>query len=77
LSPVAHVTLDRNGCICRLNLAAGNLLKGEKLQLLDVPFLAFVERSYCRAFLDHLAACIQFGKKISTELVLASEVTIF
>ena len=72
LSPVAHVTLDRNGCICRLNLAAANLLKGDKFQLLNVPFLAFVERSYCRAFLDHLAACIQFREKPSTELVLAS-----
>src|SRR6266446_2765030 len=72
LSPVPHVTLDRNGCICRLNLAAANLLKGDKLQLRNVPFLAFVERSYCRAFLDHLAACIQFQEKVSTELVLAS-----
>ncbi len=72
LSPVAHVTLDRNGCICRLNLAAANLLKGDKFQLRNVPFLAFVDRSYCRAFLDHLAACIQFRKKVSTELVLAS-----
>ncbi len=72
LSPVPHVTLDRNGCICRLNLAAANLLKGDKFQLRNVPFLAFVERSYCRAFLDHLAACIQFQKKVSTELMLAS-----
>jgi two-component system, LuxR family, sensor kinase FixL len=72
LSPVAHVTLDRNGCICRLNLAAANLLKGDKFQLRNVPFLAFVERSYCRAFLDHLAACIQFRKKVSSELILAS-----
>jgi PAS domain S-box-containing protein len=72
LSPIAHVTLDRNGCICRLNLAAANLLKGEKCQLLDVPFLAFVERSYCRAFLDHLAACIRLRQRVSTELMLAS-----
>ena len=72
LSPVAHVTLDRSGCICRLNLAAAHLLKGDKFQLLNVPFLAFVERSYCRAFLDHLAACIQFREKVTTELVLAS-----
>ena len=71
LSPVAHVTLDRNGCICRLNLAAANLLKGDKFQLRSVPFLAFVDRSYCRVFLDHLAACIQFRKKVSTELMLA------
>jgi PAS domain S-box-containing protein len=72
LSPIAHVTLDRNGCICRLNSAAASLLKGDKLQLLDMPFLAFVERSCCRTFLDHLAACIRLRKKVSTELVLAS-----
>jgi PAS domain S-box-containing protein len=72
LSPVAHVTLDRNGCICRVNLAAANLLKGGELQLLSVPFLAFVERSYCRTFLDHLAGCIRLRQKVSTELALAS-----
>jgi PAS domain S-box-containing protein len=72
LSPIAHVTLDRNGCICRLNLAAANLLKGDKFRLLNVPFLAFVERSYCRAFLDHLAACIRLRQRVSTELMLAS-----
>jgi len=72
LSPIAHVTLDRNGCICRLNLAAASLLKGDKFQLLNVPFLAFVERSYCRAFLDHLAACIRLRQRVSTELMLAS-----
>jgi PAS domain S-box-containing protein len=72
LSPIAHVTLDRNGCIWRLNLAAANLLKGGKFQLLNVPFLAFVERSYCRAFLDHLAACIRLRQRVSTELMLAS-----
>jgi PAS domain S-box-containing protein len=72
LSPIAHVTLDRNGWICRLNLAAANLLKGDKFQLLNVPFLAFVERSYCRAFLDHLAACIRLRQRVSTELMLAS-----
>jgi len=72
LSPIAHVTLDRHGCICRLNLAAANLLKGDQFQLLNVPFLAFVERSYCRAFLDHLAACIRLRQRVSTELMLAS-----
>jgi len=72
LSPIAHVTLDRNGCISQLNLAAANLLKGDNFQLLNVPFLAFVERSYCRAFLDHLAACIRLRQRVSTELMLAS-----
>lgn len=72
LSPIAHVTLDRNGCISQLNLAAAKLLKGERFQLLHVPFLAFVERSYCRAFLDHLAVCIRLRQRASTELMLGS-----
>jgi PAS domain S-box-containing protein len=71
-SPVGQVTLDRNGCICRLNVAAANLLKGNESQLLDVPFLAFVEKSYCRTFLDHLSACLRFRKRVFTEIVLAS-----
>src|ERR1700756_3817884 len=56
---------------CRLNLAAANLLKGDQFQLLNVPFLAFVERSCCRAFLDHLAACIRRRQRVSTKLLLA------
>lgn len=71
-SPVAQVTLDRNGCICRLNLAAANLLKGSRPQLLNMPFLAFVDKSYCRIFLDHLSTCLRFRRRVSTEIILAS-----
>jgi hypothetical protein len=45
LSPVAQVTLDRDGCIRRINIAAAVLLKGEPSQLMNVPFVAFVDKS--------------------------------
>lgn len=73
-SPVCQLTLDRNGCIRRLNLAAGVLLKGEPAQLIDVPFIAFVGKAYCRLFLDHLATAINANRKVCTRLAL-SELT--
>jgi PAS domain S-box-containing protein len=71
-SPVPQVTLDRNGCIRRMNTAATVRLKGELSQLFKVPFITFVEKSYCHIFLDHLFSCLRSRKRSSTQLVLAS-----
>jgi PAS domain-containing protein len=71
-SPVAQVALDRNGCIRRINVAAAVLLKGDLFQLTDIPFIAFVDKAYCRLFLDHLAQATSAPKKICTRLVLSS-----
>jgi PAS domain S-box-containing protein len=73
-SPVCQLTLDRNGCIRRLNLAACVLLKGEPAQLINVPFIAFVGKAYYRLFLDHMAAVINANRKVCTRLAL-SELT--
>ena len=73
-SPVCQLTLDRNGCIRRLNLAACVLLKGEPAQLVNVPFIAFVGKAYCRLFLDHMAAAINANREVCTRLAL-SELT--
>jgi PAS domain S-box-containing protein len=73
-SPVCQLTLDRNGCIRRLNLAACVLLKGEPAQLVNVPFIAFVGKAYCRLFLDHMAAAISANREVCTRLAL-SELT--
>ena len=72
LSPVAQVTLDRDGCIRRINIAAAVLLKGEPSQLTHIPFVAFVDKSCCRLFLDHVAQATTGKKKICTRLVLSS-----
>src|SRR5215469_16164321 len=72
LSPVSQVTLDRNGCICRINVAAAVLLKGEPAQLISIPFIAFVDKAYCRLFLDHIAESFGAGKRISTRLALSA-----
>jgi hypothetical protein len=64
LSPVPQVTLDRNGIIRRINVAAAVLLKGEPDQLTNVPFIAFVDKAYCRLFLDHFAAATTTKQKI-------------
>jgi PAS domain S-box-containing protein len=72
MSPVAQVTLDRNGCIRRINVAAAVLLKGEPAQLTDIPFIAFVDKADCRIFLDHVAQATSATKKICTQLALSS-----
>ena len=71
-SPVAQVALDQNGRIRRINRAAADLLKGSSSQLLEVPFVACVDRSYCRVFLDHLTTCFNLRTAIWSEIVLAN-----
>jgi PAS domain S-box-containing protein len=71
-SPVPQVTLDQAGRICWLNFAAAHLLRSEQSQLYNLPFLAFIEKSYFRRFLDHLDACVNQRQKVSTDLVLAT-----
>jgi len=72
LSPVAQVTLDRNGCIRRINVAAAVLLKAEPSQLTDIPLIAFVDKAYGRLFLDHVTQTISGSKKVCTRLALSS-----
>ncbi|MBV9731795.1 MAG: PAS domain-containing protein [Verrucomicrobia bacterium] len=71
-SPVAQLTLDRNGCIRGINIAAAVLLKGESSQLTHIPFVAFVDKSCCRLFLDHVTQATTGTKKICTRLALSS-----
>ena len=71
LSPVAQVTLDRNGCIRSINVSAAVLLKGSPSQLTGVPFIAFVDKAHCRLFLDHVAQATDRTKKIRTRLALS------
>jgi PAS domain-containing protein len=74
LSPIGHLTLDRNGRVCWLNLAAARLLRGERFQFYHLPFLAFIEESYRRVFLDHLDTCIRMRPSVSSEVVLANHI---
>jgi two-component system, LuxR family, sensor kinase FixL len=71
LSPVAQVTLDRNGCIRRINVAAAILLKGDPAQLTNIPFIAFVHKADCRVFLDHVAQATTAAKKLCTQITLS------
>src|SRR5215469_5819436 len=71
LSPVAQVSLDRNGCIRRINVAAAVLLKGDPTQLTNIPFIAFVDKSDCRIFLDHVAQTTTATKKVCTQITLS------
>ena len=70
-SPVGQVSLDRNGRIRCLNRAAADMLRGSKSALLNVPFLACIEKSYYRAFLDHLTTCVDMRMEVWTEIGMA------
>ena len=70
-SPVAQITLDENGRIRSINIAASTLLKGEPAQLVNVPFIAFVDKADRRRFLDHVAQATSGAQKVFTQLALS------
>jgi hypothetical protein len=70
-SPVGQVSLDRNGRIRCLNRASADMLRGSKSALLNVSFLACIEKSYYRAFLDHLTTCVGMRMEVWTEIGMA------
>ena len=53
-SPVAHVVLDKDGLILRVNRSAGELLRVEPRRLLHKPFLMFMMRENLN---DYRASC--------------------
>src|SRR5215203_6691979 len=56
-APVSFVSLDHNGIIDDLNLAAADLLGAERDRLLKLPLLSFVHPDTRRSFLDHMLRC--------------------
>ena len=71
-SPVAQVTLDRNGCIRRLNITASILLKGDPTELVNVPFVSFVDKLDYHHFFDHFADAFSGHKKAFSWLTLSN-----
>ncbi len=54
-APVGYLTLDRNGCICDINLTGARLLGRTRFQLLGNPLLPLIERPDRRKYLQHLS----------------------
>jgi len=54
-APVGFLTLDRNGCICDINLTGARLLGRTRFQLLGNPLLPLIERPDRRKYLQHLS----------------------
>jgi len=73
LSPIAHVTLDRHWLHlpaqfgCRQPLERGPVPTSSMCH-----FWPSLRDPIAGPFLDHLAACIRFRQRVSTELMLAS-----
>ncbi|HWZ92572.1 MAG TPA: PAS domain-containing protein, partial [Polyangiaceae bacterium] len=72
LSPVAWVTLDRNGAIENLNLVALTLLGFGRGHLVGAPLGAFVRPEHRRRLLDHLLTCRSSPDPVTCELQLAA-----
>ncbi|HYV32635.1 MAG TPA: PAS domain-containing protein [Candidatus Binatia bacterium] len=54
-APVGYLTLDRNGCICDINLTGARLLGRTRFQLMGNPLLPLIERPDRRKYLQHLS----------------------
>ena len=71
-APLAFVSLDHNGVINDLNLAAADLLGAERQRLLKLPLLNFVDPGSRRPLLDHMIRCRRKQVPAQTELRLRS-----
>lgn len=71
-APVGYVTFDHKACIREINLTGAALLGMERSRLLGMPMVVFVDKDSCKNFYDHLRSCRVTGKKVTTELKLAT-----
>ncbi len=69
-APTSCVTLDGQGCILELNVAAAKLLGRERAQLAGLPLLPFVEKADAATFLNHLRRCKSTREKQVCEIAL-------
>src|SRR5438552_17801137 len=54
-APVGYLTLDRNGCICDINLTGPRQLGRTRLQLLGNPLLTLIDKPDPRKYLQPLS----------------------
>ncbi len=67
-APFGCVTLDDHGCILELNVTAARLLGKERMHLIGVPLLPFVEKACMPTFLNHLRLCRSAREKNVCEI---------
>jgi len=70
-APVGYLTLDRNGCVCGINLTGARLLGRTRLRLLGKPLLPLIEQQDRRRYLEHLSQLRRGQPQTSTELAIA------
>lgn len=68
-APIAYCSLDRTGCIRKINLTGASLLGSERRPLLGKPFARFVAPQHTASFLNHMRAVATSGRQ-TTELTL-------
>jgi PAS domain S-box-containing protein len=67
--PIAHVTLDSEGCIRQLNQAAAQLFGRDPRRMMDSPFAGLLIKQDIALFLNHLKRCRARGaKRVTSEL---------
>ena len=70
-APVGYLTLDRNGCICDINLTGARLLGLSRFQLLGNPLLTLIEKPDRRKYLEHLSRLRHGQPQVSLEVAIA------
>ena len=70
-APVGYLILDRNGCICDINLTGARLLGRTRFQILGNPLLPLIERTDRRKYLEHLSRLRRGQPQTRIELGIA------
>ncbi|MDZ4261175.1 MAG: PAS domain S-box protein [Pseudomonadota bacterium] len=71
-APVGYLSLDNKGNIINVNLRGAALLGRERIRLIGVPLVLFLEAGENRTLFDHLAQVFRSHEKVSGELKLKS-----
>jgi PAS domain S-box-containing protein len=69
-APIAYVSFNRVGHIEEINLAAAQLLGGQRDRLIGQPFALHVVKEDSPFFLNHLLRCRSSERRVETELRL-------
>lgn len=72
-APVTYISFDGQGVIKNINLTGAKILDAPRANLMDRPFLKWIDARYLNTFFNHLRKTLQVDIKTSTELQIISQ----
>ncbi|MGQ0750418.1 MAG: PAS domain S-box protein [Betaproteobacteria bacterium] len=71
-SPIGYVSMDENGCVRVLNLAAAELLGADRARVVGQSLAQFVDEASLQRFAAHLKTCLAGLSRVKSELSLTA-----